>query len=226
MFRHNSKGFTLIELMLAMSFVSILLISVAMLTIQISNLYTRGLTMKEINQAGTEITDDIKRSLASQYPGSIKLEAFNGVTILCTGKYTYIANDPGDIETSSDDRILFSADNPVRLAKVRDNGGAFCSNPPTQFLSELGIDAVELLGKGDRNLVVRNLSLTPASREEGMNTTERALYTVSLTLSTGATSELTDTGECRPPSDVQSGREYCAIDTFSTVVAVGNTSGE
>jgi type II secretory pathway component PulJ len=55
----HARGFTLIELMLSMSFVSILLISIAMLSIQLSNQYSRGLTLKEVTQAGTEASNDI-----------------------------------------------------------------------------------------------------------------------------------------------------------------------
>lgn len=58
-----NKGFTLIELLLSMTFVSILLIAVALLTIQLSNIYTRGITMRQVNTAGQELANEFQRSI-------------------------------------------------------------------------------------------------------------------------------------------------------------------
>lgn len=227
-----ARGFTLIELMLAMSFVSILLISIAMLTIQISHLYTRGLTMKEINQAGTEVSDDIRREIAeADIQGGVGVRVKNDgdKRALCTGKYSYIVNGPSDIETNSSRLIKYQDGTVARLAKVNDLSGAYCTALPAPGPS-LPFGATELLGGGDRSLVVRNLAITPSSPPSVSQpfgsdyASGRMLYTVTLTLSTGDTSELNaSASQCLPPSDVQSGAEYCAIDTFRIVARVGNT---
>lgn len=237
MFQRSKQGFTLIELMLAMSFVSILLVSIAMLTIQISNLYTQGLTMKEINQAGTEVSTEIKRTMAQAYVSGIKSrQDSEGRQVLCTGEYSYIANNPTDLEDEDLPtppltllKIPGTTSN-VRLAKVRDSGGVLCS--PTQVLSSsLLSDAVELLGGGDRRLVVSELQLLPdqatinASPELKANFDDnRMLYTVNMILRTGAEDELLD-GQCRPPADTSSNTQYCAINNFNIVVRVGNGIG-
>ena len=61
----KKPAFTLIELMLAMTFVSALLIAVAMTVIQIANTYNRGLTIKEVNQAGNDLANELQRTIAS-----------------------------------------------------------------------------------------------------------------------------------------------------------------
>lgn len=229
MYQHNkTKGFTIIELMLAMSFVSILLISVAMLTIQVSHLYTRGLTMKEVNQSGTEIADDIRRSVAASYVEGVELKtvATKKQKILCTGIYTYLANGAEQIErNTATDLIKYPNDTVVRLAKIVDPGGTLCkavppaTNPVLPAKIPSTFESTELLSGGDRSLVVHDLKVTPSS----LNDTEKGLFTIQLTLRTGATAELTNDGRCRAPLDNQSGGEYCAIDTFTIVARAGNT---
>lgn len=223
--RYSQKnGFTIIELMLSMTFVSILLVSIAILTIQISHLYTKGLTMKEVNQAGSEVTNDIRSTIATSYADRVKFKQNGGRKLLCSGEYTYIANDPQHISTpTSSDLIKFTNGTIVRFAKVRDLGGTLCS--VSSLPSKLNSDAVELLAGGDRGLVVRDLSLAPQSAFNADLATGRMLYIIDLTLSTEVTNELDLVNDsCKPPSDaVNSGAEWCAIDKFSIVARVGNT---
>lgn len=228
--KRHSFGFTIIELMLAMSFVSVLLVSVAMLTIQISRQYTAGVTMKEVNQAGTEISNDIRRTLAeSVVPGVTFATKSNGAKILCTGQYSYIANSPESIDNKSGIK-LGTNQTFAHFVKIRDVNGVYCG--AGDITAPLPVaSSTELLG-GDRSLVVRNFSISPtAAPVDGTSLREdydagRMLYTVSLSISTGTSSEIIDTpgdSQCKPPSDIQSGAEYCAIDTFVIVARVGNT---
>lgn len=224
--RSKRSGFTIIELMLAMSFVSILLVSIAMLTIQIGNIYTRGLTMKEINQAGTDVSQEIRRTTAQSYASNVKSRLdSNGRHVLCTGEYSYIANNPDDLEqedTSPQPSNLIKISGStkgVRLAKVRDSAGAYCNNAialPTNLNN-----AVELLGGGDRRLVVSEMTLSSSPAEN----TNSMLYTVKLTLRTGAKDELLSDSQCLAPVEDKSNAEYCAINSFNIVVRVGNGSG-
>ena len=62
---NKQRGFTLIELMLAMTFISVLLLAIAMTIIQIGNIYNKGTTVKEINQAARAIADDVSRSASA-----------------------------------------------------------------------------------------------------------------------------------------------------------------
>jgi prepilin-type N-terminal cleavage/methylation domain-containing protein len=216
MCQRKQRGFTIIELMLAMSFVSVLLVSVAMLTIQIGHLYNRGITMKEINQAGTEITDDVRRSIADSYLEGVEIKTINRKTLVCTGIYTYLANDAEAIEDGAATLLKYANNDVVRLAKIRDTDKALCRS--SSLILPAG--AVELLSGGNRSLVVREMELIPATLSDG----GRMLYTFNLTLSGGGEEGISDDNtQCRPPNDVKSSAEYCAIDTFSVIARVGNT---
>ena len=54
------QGFTLVELLLAMTGVAVLLVVVATITIQLMNMYHKGITIKTINSVGREVGDMIK----------------------------------------------------------------------------------------------------------------------------------------------------------------------
>lgn len=59
----KKNGFTMIETTLAMAFISVLMLLVAILIMQISAIYTKTLTLQAVNDAGSEIIDDFKRSI-------------------------------------------------------------------------------------------------------------------------------------------------------------------
>lgn len=61
---HSHKhGFTMVELTLSLSFVSVLLLMVTFLIIHMSAIYTKTLTVKAVNAAGREIVDDMSRRI-------------------------------------------------------------------------------------------------------------------------------------------------------------------
>ena len=57
----RTKGFTIVELSLAMTFVSMLLLAIAMTAIQAGSLYNKGLVLESVNQAGRDIGDMLRR---------------------------------------------------------------------------------------------------------------------------------------------------------------------
>ena len=87
------QGFTLVELLLAMTGVAILLVAVATTTIQLMNMYHKGITIKTINSAGREVGDTIKRDGLSAKGRDIVQVASSdsgtgGLGRLCFGSYT------------------------------------------------------------------------------------------------------------------------------------------
>ena len=62
-FKHKRRGFTIAELSLALGFVGILLMTVAALTIFISGVYQKGLTIKAVNTSGEALVDEFTRSI-------------------------------------------------------------------------------------------------------------------------------------------------------------------
>src|ERR1044071_8859022 len=105
---NNTSGFTLVELMLAMTFISLLLIAIALTTIQISNIYNKGITLREVNQAGRSLSDELQRNVSNAVPFDVTPKAGNaplsskyvvhtgsgntGGGRLCLGDYSYVWN--------------------------------------------------------------------------------------------------------------------------------------
>lgn len=58
------KAFTIIELMLAMAFLGTMLLGIASLVMQITNIYQKGLAIRGINTVGREIISDLTRTVA------------------------------------------------------------------------------------------------------------------------------------------------------------------
>lgn len=62
---HTRPGFTIVELLLSMAFVSGLLVLISILTMRVTSMYQRGLTMKSLNSVGRHLIDDIDYSIKS-----------------------------------------------------------------------------------------------------------------------------------------------------------------
>ena len=61
----TKKAFTIIELMLAMAFLGTMLLGIASLILQITNIYQKGLAIRGINTTGREIISDLSRTVGS-----------------------------------------------------------------------------------------------------------------------------------------------------------------
>lgn len=237
--RLKRSAFTIIELMLAMAFVSFLLLAVAMTVIQIANIYNRGLTIKEVNQAGSAISSELQRSVANSLPFNIDSsdsyikEDFGGR--LCTGQFSYIWNygdsissqsNPKDIKKGGkkpkDDIYIYdnNVDKTVRFVKVLDPGGSYCKNPKEDINYD---DSVELLDVGEHNLAIHEFQIeAPKTAFDGA--TGQQLYSISFLI--GTNDQLAIDSQymnCKPPSESGADPTYCYINQFEIVARAGNS---
>lgn len=228
------KGFTLIELMLAMAFVSILLLAIAMTAIQAGRLYNRGLVLSSINQMGRSISDTIRRDfLQSAYnPGYQAITVSEGDFSsgrFCTGKYSYLWNSPevldraAEARTSTNGAIVRLSDNSlVNFIRVVDNTGSLCQTAvdgsyPMQIAADSGVTTLLRGQSNDSDVVlsIHSLSIKPLTNEQ----TREGLYQISFTIGTSALSEINTTDQtCRPPSDDEQNVDFCAINNFDMIV--------
>jgi|GEM_PF-7094121 len=58
----QQKGFTITELMFAMTFVAILLLILIGSTIQFTRIYNKGITLKRVNQSGRTVGEELQRA--------------------------------------------------------------------------------------------------------------------------------------------------------------------
>lgn len=231
--QHNTHGFTIIELMLAMSFVAMLLLAIAMTTMQIGTIYNRGITLKQVNQAGRALTDELQRTIAASNAIDVSGTADSryiaqpGGGRLCMGKYSYVwnygkalAGGPGAPVVMNQYTTPDSGE--IRFAKVIDTGASLCQDPNKKIVQT---QATEMLAAGDRNLVVHALTVQQTLPTDPV--TAQALYAITLTLGTNEREQLAsgDTS-CKPPAEEGANMSYCAVNTFDIIARAGNKTGE
>lgn len=228
----RGQGFTLVELMIAMAFVSMLLLAIAFVVIRISSIYNKGITIKAVNQAGRTIVEDMKRTVAESDPSTIDTTLLQNGR-LCTGTYSYVWNT-GSSGTNGANK--YRNDGPavstkkIRLVKVRDNGGRYCDTQGG-LPDIIAADATELLTSSDTasssfidtNLAIQRLSFTPLTNNLSSGS---SLYKVSILLSNADQDVIDSIGNCKPPKDSPGGSDYCAVNEFNFTVRPGGKGGQ
>ena len=234
MSQDSKKGFTLIELMLAMTFISVLLIAIALTTIQISTIYTKGITLREVDQAGRTVSDELQRSIASSVPFNTtpksvttptsKYVVRDGGGRLCLGDYSYAWNYGSALRGGAGAPAVYnkySDGSEVRFAKVEDAGGALCANDSVQTIDKS--KASDLLTSGDRDLVMHQFTISQTAENDEIG---QALYAISMVIGTNDREQLTaNDASCKPPAEGAGDEAYCSVNQFDIVARAGNKSG-
>lgn len=224
----KKKGFTLIELMLAMGFISVLLLAVAMTVIQIGKIYNKGMTLKEVNQIARTITDEVTRSVAASPSFSLDVaagkyanDAVSGR--LCLGQYSYIWNYGSAINTTNANRARYtSGTNEIYFVKVPDLSGTYCVRQPSGLPRINPTNAVEMLRTGDRNLAVHNVRVSSATTATDPRTGQK-IYTIQFTIGTNDTAALNSTATgCKTSNEMGFDFEYCTVQQFTIAVRTQN----
>ena len=97
---NQTNGFTIIELMIALTFIAFLLIFIVIMTMRITQMYSKGMTLKSINQSSRTIVEQMARDIsASTQPETKNVDG--AATILCTSGATYLWNPMSKIETGN-----------------------------------------------------------------------------------------------------------------------------
>lgn len=233
--RQRRSGFTIIELLLAMSFIAVLLIAIGVTTIEISRIYTKGITLKEVNQAGRAVTEDLQRSINAIVPINVsasgpdqrykKLGDDGGR--LCLGDYSYVWNygknlrdNPGNPPVNT-----YSDGSPVYFAKVNDHGAVLCDNSHLNDKIQHN-DAIELLTVGDHNLALHDFSIAKTTED---SLTGQAIYAIRLVIGTNDEVQLrSGDASCKAPAEAseQGYDDYCAVNIFELVARAGNKGGD
>ena len=235
---NNRQGFTLIELMLAMSFVSALLIAIAMTVIQIGNTYNKGLTLKEVNQAGRSLTSELQKSIAQNKPFDINSGVGSRYIVqtwggrLCIGQYSYIWNYGSSIAKGNKSKLnVYSnpnSDSIIRFVRVIDPNSNYCTAdiitgeyPVVSFSN-----AAELLSVSEHNLAVHNFIISSANSATDSKTGQQ-LYNIEFTIGTNDQLALKLSGDgdtiCKAPGEKDADSAYCSVSRFNIVALAGNS---
>ena len=233
--RKDSLGFTLVELMLSMAFLSALLLAIAMTVIQISNTYNRGTMLKDVNQSGRSISAELQRSISESAPFSIVSDegVINSSFVdkewggrLCISQYAYIWNygntlnktNPLEINRYSDTGNKSTV--PIHFVKVRDAGASYCLDPskPIDFSQ-----SVELLLSGDHSLAIQKFDITSPDTAKDDKARER-LYSLDFYIGTNDSMALnSDASACKQPGEDDADIARCSIQEFNIAIRAGNS---
>ena len=236
MIQRNKKGFTIVELMLAMTAVSLLMVSIAVLTIFIKNIMVRGNTYRELNSASRAINDSFSRSFSSitlknwkggQGPGDDGQAYFIKTPrggAFCTGSFSYLWNDDSALAENSTSRVPVrysgtdEEDKSIRMVKVVDNSMYYCyPSPLHRSLIWEGLPrdstVTEIIPAGETNLMLYDIDFKLIDRDID---TGQSIVNISYTLGTGKGEKQisADNASCRPNSE----ENYCAINNFNVTV--------
>lgn len=228
----NKQGFTLVELMLSMSFVAALMIAIAMTVVQLGNIYNRGLMLKEVNQAGRSLASELQTSIAQSSPFNIKLGADSRYIKqswggrLCIGQYSYVWNYGIDIEKDDSSRLNTYSDpsnkNAIRFVKIADQDASYCLTPSKKVDPT---NAVELLNIGEHDLAVHSFVISTVA-SAGDSKTGQQLYSLEFEIGTNDQKALTSSSSgaviCRAPNQTGADPSYCSVNRFDIVARAGN----
>jgi hypothetical protein len=223
----DNKGFTIIELMLSMTFISVLLIAIVLTTIQISNIYTRGLTLKEVNQVGRSVSEDLQSVIASSVPFNVDTSSptsryivHDGGGRLCTGNYSYAWNYGKAFAGEVAIYNKYDDGSDVRFARINDSSSSLCINASADIPKT---NATEMLAAGDHELAMHDFTIISQAEDVVAGET---LYALSFIIGTNNQDQLlSDDTSCKPPSEGVGDENYCAVNQFEIVVRAGNRSG-
>lgn len=243
--RVKQYGFTMIELMLSMAFISVLLLTIALTVIQMSTIYNQGMTIKEVNQAARDMSDEFRRTIQGAVEFNVGSGTDQYITTatsgrLCTGTVSYLWNYAKAVEDAVDkgvnkDSIAYISDSTgkngevINFVKIQDPGEKYCLKNSSGGLVNRNIlyaernNATDLLKAGDHTIRLISFSITSNNSSYDASTKQR-LYTVTYRLGTGKLEAMDAAAtQCLPPSDPKSNPQYCNVQQFTVVLRAGNT---
>lgn len=229
--KSSQAGFTLVELTLSMAFIALLLLGIAMLTMQISTIYNKGLTIRAVNEAGQLISRDIQNTLngAIASDDGVIIKRDGGGGRLCANNTVYAWNYGAHLTSggfNGNQNILTDGTTGVRLLKFTGDS-TYCTPVSGSYkqlpTSSETTSSVHLLKEGDNSLALHNPFSLSESTVTG-DTTGQRMYAVSFTLGTTSEPEL-DAGNCAVPQS-KTDDSYCAVNVFNFTARAGNKQSE
>ena len=209
----NKQGFTIIELTISMAFIAMLLLGIATLTLLISSVYNKGLTLRAVNESGQLIAGDIQRTLNSSVPSQVLFVGNTSGRRLCANNIVYAWNYAGSINGG------FNRPGDVRMVRFIGDD-TFCKpQPPSGQYKDIPSTAstTELLKAGDNTLAVHDVTFTE-SAVTGDDT--QRLYRMTVRLGSNDTEIIASSG-CQVPES-RTDDEYCAVNEFTFTARAGN----
>lgn len=224
----RQAGFTIIELMIALSILSVLLVSSTIILMQLGDLYTKGVNASNTQNTTRNLVNNISSQL--RLSGSAPDLSYYG-----TGPGKSIGYPTPSVYCIGDQRYTFLLDNEVTSSSVvhalwRDTiiGGGACKPVANFMTSASPSDAYSVHGSGLELLPLRTRLTDFSITYNNLDDT----YTIDVGLAYGDTGLLCDSGapsgahnSCNSPTDSshlfphtgdilckgQTGSQFCAV---------------
>ena len=120
----KQSGFTLIEVSTALIFVGFIIFILAATTVNIVRSYNKGIWLAQINQAGQQMNNDIGDK--ARYSPAATVDTVN--RRMCINGVSYLWNTQQDIDNSNGGDNVYSDKTPIRLARIDDPSGDYCTD--------------------------------------------------------------------------------------------------
>ena len=232
-------GFTIVETTIVLAFLSILTISIVYVGIFCGKMYSKGVTLKSINQAGREIADQIRRDVVNSQESDIRVviqgnDATGQVGRICLGSVSYLWNDAKAMSMESTTKISYPNGHLVRLARISDRGGQFCEKQSDDYYPvEISSTAEykEMVGNDSENIMIYRLYMgdnlySSSGSSSGMRNLSFDIGTGDFDVVEFVENEEYPNGKymCRLSGSEESNFNYCAIERFDTKIRSGGSS--
>ena len=213
------KGFTLVELMLSMTFIAILLLSITMLIVQIAGIYNKGITLREADQAGQFVSSELQRSFTQTFSQAVGTDAVQlpdgkGGRV-CIGGDVYAWNYGEGIEEGSTINVIGGSSD-VRFVKFAGPADEYCEPLPDDSWQAIPSNTTELLSPGNASLAIHSLEINEV--ELAQDDTQ-SIYEVNMVLGTTEGGLITS-DQCNGADKKDD--EWCAVNEFSFTARSGN----
>lgn len=228
----KQRGFTLVELNLSVAFVAILILGIAMTTVQVTRMYQKGVTVKTVNQVGRDVSEQLRRDFAAASPGAVNLEHVAAGRV-CLGSVSYLYNNAVSLNDDGASTIK-GADGieSLVLVRVEDPSGTYCQRespggPGAPFVKshlEADDEATELLEADVVPMAVHEFEAETYLSSES-NGISQSVYRLAVTLGTNQVDTVDNTTTtCLPPTESSANFDNCFVSKFETVVRAGEIS--
>ena len=200
---NKSNGFTIIELMIATTVFSLVLLLCTFGLLQIGRVYYKGVTGARVQESLRNVTDEISRSI--QFSGGTVVPSPSTITpgtafVFCIDDQRYSAVTDRQLTETNPNPILSQT---YHVLVVDTLSGCNSSSPP-QDLTQPVVNGKELLGP--------NMRLSKLE----VKTTGTNLYQINIRIVYGDDDILNAAHtSC---ADVRAGTQFCAANEFNTVV--------
>ena len=233
----NSRGFTIVELTIAVAFLSVLMLAILTISMAAGKMYVKGDTNKAINQAGRDFSDTIRRDFLAAGVGTITPPIINNVGStgnplisgrMCLGAVDYLWNTAALLNSSSaaaeGAKIRMSNGRPIKFVRITNTAG-YCSETPAgsgnyPMTIPANADVTEMFGGDGREYALYSMTLRELSRRD-----ERGIYQLSYTLGTNEaeSTEVAPEGyvRCKTDDNVAAYFSYCSVSDFDTLIRIG-----